>query len=358
MDNNRMMVFPFSRNTCPLARHQALLNTTLSAICSYSGSGLVGKDVAEIDGGAGTGLTVTGDFEEALKACDSVLFDYDNKIPDVLPAYIQLAVRQGKRVFISEDIIKNILIEDSVVRECSVLRRIDSCGGEVQRELKKIVVPVITVMGLGQDCQKFDTLLGLKQYFSTQGYKVSLVGCKDYCMFFGGSVLPTLERTSLPDKIYYYNAYLEELVRKESPDILLLESPGGIMPLSSEAHYDFGEMALALSAAAPPDVAILGYYFHQNVCADHLERLKDFCLYRLGVEITAFHASNTKTVLRSELNKEEIFLALSANHVFDSVRSDVEINKKFLVFNSLVEESSAKAYSYMFDQLAENMEVI
>ncbi|MDY4115665.1 MAG: TIGR04066 family peptide maturation system protein, partial [Blautia sp.] len=102
-----------------------------------------------------------------------------------------------------------------------------------------------------------------RKIFIEQNYKVFQVGTKDYSTLFELDNWPRFlfsQEISFPKKVFAFNRWIFERVKKLEPDIIILGIPGGIMPINNKICNYFGELALIISKALKIDVNIFVYF--------------------------------------------------------------------------------------------------
>lgn len=336
----KLLIYPFTKEMCPLVRYRSLLKEyELIAAIPEQGFGWEGKDVCEIDGGTPTGFLLGGIFSDELKRCDAVLLKGGEKNKKKEYTECEELARASEKELIT--IIPTIMQEPEITPS--------------DLKLKEIPIPVVMVMGLGENCQKFDIQLGLRDTFMKAGYKVSQFGTKSYSMLFGVDPLPVAPETSLWKKVYLYNNLFWETYKRDKADILIIGVPGGIMPITSYAYEMFGETALALSYAARPDITLLSYY---NVVPtqEYFEMLRQYAHYRLGAVNINFHASNTKLINDNDTHALS-YLTLKSQFVLDEVARHAPDMLPY-IFNSLTLKSSEPVYLKVIENLQQNVSII
>lgn len=337
----KLLVYPFNKNFCPMARYSQMLESYEQiAAVPPKGFGWKGKDTCGLDGGAPTGVLLRENFSDALAECDAVLFN--ETIPDMKMGCEEnkaLAQAAGKRI--------HILPQASPIQFEETF--------ESDMPLMEIPVPVILVMGQGENCQKFDIQLGLRRAFQKEGYKVSQFGTKAYSDLFGFQPLPGMPELPLWKKIYLYNRLFKETCTKEQPDVMIIGVPGGIMPINAYSHELFGETALAISSAARPDAALLSYYFIEPT-PEYFDLLRNYMQFRLGVAKVFYHASNTQFVEDKSTHRLG-YLTLESSFVLDMLaRSEKDMPAN--LYNALVPQSSEPAYRSVMEKLQQNVCVL
>ena len=73
MGKNRLLIYPYDLQFCPIVRHKKLLEDyEIMALVSPRGWGLTGKDGGSADNGGELGINVSSDFENNLVLCDTI----------------------------------------------------------------------------------------------------------------------------------------------------------------------------------------------------------------------------------------------------------------------------------------------
>lgn len=75
--------------------------------------------------------------------------------------------------------------------------------------LRELDIPIISVMGMGPNTNKFYMQLALKKYFEEKGYQTLVVGSNELSTLFGVPMLPSsmFENISFRQKILILNQY-------------------------------------------------------------------------------------------------------------------------------------------------------
>ncbi len=197
-----------------------------------------------------------------------------------------------KKVMLSINLLKDLRnkyeIDDSFIETIEPKWNDKSFKSDTCEDIE---VPVVTIMGMGRNCDKFSTAIALNEYAKVKGYN-TLCFVSNYCgKFINVKILPEFlfdDNICLPNKILMFNHYLAQIVEKESPDLVILECPGGIMPINEYEHNFFAEVTLAITNAVIIDVAILNSYFYENANEDFFNGLIEICKNKFNVSVEAF----------------------------------------------------------------------
>jgi peptide maturation system protein (TIGR04066 family) len=337
----KLLIFPFTKDMCPLVRYRDTLDgyDLISAV-PEKGFGWEGKDICELDGGKTTGFILGSSFETELKRCDTVLLNPDK-------TSLNKEERHKYEAFI-KDAGKELL---TLAKNAVSIFDADI----FQNKLKDVPVPVIMVMGLGENCQKFDIQIGLRKAFQKEGYKVAQYGTKKYSGLFGFDALPELPELTLEKKVYIYNHLFSEKYNIERPDVMIIGVPGGIMPYDACDYGRFGEDALALSYAGSPDAAVLSYYFTFPT-KEYFELYRQLARFRFGIDNLFFHASNTNADEDKRHGKLS-FLTLDSKVALNALAEhDIELPPQ--IFNIFISESCERIYQSIIEELRQNIDIL
>lgn len=209
-------------------------------------------------------------------------------------------------------------------------------------KLLEMPVPVIMVIGQGQNCNKLDIQVALRNKFLSQGYKVAQAGSSKSADF---DQVPLYEANPLWQKTLLYNKHFRKIAVEEKPDILIVGVPGGIMPLDSRHHEYFGETALAISKALQPDISILSLYYTTDY-TDSIADVTNYVNYALEAPLDYLHISNNMIIFEPDMrnisfletentrtydgNTFNVFDESSTNGVFDSIIGQLQDNIEML----------------------------
>ncbi len=131
-------------------------------------------------------------------------------------------------------------------------------------KLMSIETPIISVLGLGEHCGKFETQILVNGVLKKRGFKALSLCTNELGTLFGMYSLPKFlfgNTYSFQDKILMFNNFVYDLCKKYEPDVLVLGFPGGITSFEEGLHNYFAEIPLVMSNAIVSDVGILCSYF-------------------------------------------------------------------------------------------------
>jgi len=221
-----------------------------------------------------------------------------------------------------------------------------------EKIMKRINAPVMMIFGQGEHTQKFDIQLDLRARFLKDGYNVLSFGTKDYAEIFGMETFPDCCAFPLWKKILFLNDYAFERVREFKPDVIIIGTPGGIMPANDRNVQFFGEDALALSTAIVPDISIMSIY--ENLAVDGLvTKMKMYMRYRMGVEFDILHVSNMRMI--QEDIKKPTYFRVDKEQVVNRIKN---LTAEQLTYNCADDQQNMSIYSSVIEILLRNVPVV
>lgn len=362
------LVYPYDINFTPILRHSRLLaNCTITKLISPEGWGLTGKDAACTDGGSDIGISISNSFEEELNNCNTVIFASSERKLDfdgVILQKLMLAGKAKKKVITLGSLNK---IEFKTVNDFCIKNEvdIDFYGSAIKERISKSIdysedslhrinTPIIFVLGSGNNTQKFEIQLLLREFLLNNGYKVAQVGSRDYCEFLGFHSFPQKmfsTRINESKKVIFFNRYIREIERTERPDVIIVGIPGGILPFNSDFTNNFGFPAYIVANAIEPDAAIFSTVY-EDWSDIYFERLSTLIKHKFGFFIDAFNLSNAQV----DWNNSRENMKLSLNILdwkFIEQKKKLLSNSKVPVFNVLNSAKSSDIAEYAVNKLSE-----
>lgn len=177
---------------------------------------------------------------------DTIIFlsrveDYS---PDLYSSLINKAINLKKEIVITSDIyelFQNILKDYEKTVIIKKNKEIEDLKNNYDKQelkmLKNIRTPIISVIGMGDYCNKFSCELELRKFFVSRGYKVLQIGSKNISFLFGFENLPDFlyqKDYSLEDKAFLFNYFVSFYEERYQPDVILIGIPGGILPVNNK----------------------------------------------------------------------------------------------------------------------------
>ncbi len=363
----RLLVYPYDNDFLATQRHSELLcGYEIVKLVSPSGWGLVGKDSGSAGKCKKTGIAVSGDFKEALKECDTVLFvDSHLKLDFGKTVYPKMLEANTS----SRNILCGMDLGNSAKEELSALASSNgtsfSCMGKekewippIKNEIYNIDTSVIFILGIAERTNKFEIQLALRKRLLNEGYKVSQIGTKNYCELFGFHSMPCfMYGNSLPEaeKITLFNHYVKKIEKSENPDVIIIGLPGGTMKFNSKHTNQFGIMAYEISQAVTPDAAVCSVLYEEYKPV-FFENVLTSLKYKLGFTVDCFNISNYQLDwIRTDASKQLSYTLLESNTV--TKRAENLSGAEIPVYNILDENHADEMSKFILGKLSRYAEV-
>lgn len=326
----QVLVYPYSKEYEMVIKSRKSAEANLTRVVSPRGWGLSGG----ILDNSGERVEIEHDFEEALKACTMVWFVEDGllRLPiELLLEKLLLTVRNKKKIYYTR--YKNA--EEREMVEKLLPPRLNAendyetevnftvPGGEYHT-LYEFKTPVINVIGLSENADKYKMQLLLKEEFTKLGYKVSVVSSRRDSGIFGMHSMPGFMwggSISVTDKILQFNHYIKAIEKAEGPELIILGIPGGAFPRNEYRHQYFGEFHFEISRAVSCDCALLCSSFSEYPVS-YFEEAEQRIRQMYDMEV-GFHTISDKMYdCRDKVTADGTgtYLSVESGMVSDSIR--------------------------------------
>ncbi len=177
------------------------------------------------------------------------------------------------------------------------------------------------------------------------GYTVSTITSKEYASFAQEHPLPSFlfgKEFSESDKIFLYNAYVKYIQETESPDLIIISIPGGLLPLSNTDSAWFGISAYEITRAVTPDTSLLITFF-DNFKKQHIDETVSMFNSRFSLNINAIFMTNSMIEF-----SEDTYISYIPNEIIES--SAMDVHNSTPIFNI---RNTETMFSYIHDILAQ-----
>lgn len=309
----RYSLFPFTPEIEILSRHFDLLSTNainITNIISFK------EDVHQLERfEERTGIQCTSSIVESLQQSDAlVLFDNNKEyIWDKYYACIDAAVALCKPIYAGRSLVETI----PDTNRKRYIERIEKFhilqNRYIDRRLFEISTPIIAILGVGENCGKFECHLELKTLLDSLGYHSEHLSSNPLGPLMGMKSLPDFlfdPCLSFSEKVLEINKYVFDFCSVERPDILVISIPGGIMPFTEKDTNYFGEIPLVVSSALPIDYGIETFYYRTDNTDNYLRQISQYALHRYQINVAMFYMSRQMAVREQEGHKiGQLFLS-------------------------------------------------
>jgi len=280
---DKLGVFPITYDLMALLQYRELLQEYI--ICTI---GSFKEDVyLEEMEKRYKGITFSPDIEDLVGGSDAILL-LENEGDFLLKKYKQVykaSIKQQKKILLSTKMFSEL--QEGQENDVRLLdrSRLTKIKSKLSEEYENSL-PVIAVCGMGKHCSKFETTLLTLKVLKEAGYQVLVIGPNPLLPLVGGHILPEYlysSHISLEEKIYRLSADLYQLQEEKSADLILIEIPGGVIPIGKWDNNHFSEIPLVISNALKIDMTILNTYIPNQREKDKIQFLKELLDYKYGM---------------------------------------------------------------------------
>ena len=215
-------------------------------------------------------------------------------------------------------------------------------------KLYEIPVPVIFVLSLYEDLDKFALQIALRKILCEESVSVSQIGTRQYCERFGFHSFPAFmfeNELTAEEKVLAFNHYVYQMVVEENTDAIIIGIPGAYTKLNLSYPMKFGILPYLVSQAIVPDYAVMCTFYAEFPDDTFWKTISQSCSYKLGFHIDIFHMSGSYI----DLQPTKALGKIKYTHVPDAV-VDRMVQSRFAdsfhtVFNgySLIGEETLRA---------------
>lgn len=339
----RYSVFPFTPEIEVLSRHLELLSDNdISNVISFK------EDIQQLKSFENrTHIPCTSSVDEGIEQADALVL-LDNQQGFTWDKYydcIDAAISCSKPIYAGRMLIDNIPDTDRKIH----IKRLENIhtlhNRYVDRRLFEIETPIIVILGMGENCGKFECQLEFKSLLDSQGHRAEHLSSNPLSALMGMKSLPDFlfdQDLSFPEKVLELNKYVFDLCSLERPDVLVIEMPSGIMPFTEKDTNYFGEIPLVMSSALPIDYGIETFYYRIDNTNSFLQQISQYALHRYQIRVPVFYMSRQMMVREQEGHKiGQLFLSdkyiaqhPSALSLMDNVAAPLKNNTP--VFQALI----------------------
>jgi len=257
---------------------------------------------------------------------------------------VNLANEMNKKIIYEsmlESVLGNVYTKESICLNAEPLTLTT-----YNEELYSIDVPVVMVLGLGENCDKWNIQLGIYDYFNELGYKIQLISSSELSQLMDKHTLPSFAdnpHLTFEQQVKAINAFVKNIETSNEADLIIIGVPGGILKYSKAISNGFGCIPFVISNAVTPDIAILSLYcgeYQQN----HIQEIQSSCFYRFNFKVGYFHISNkvanydieTRQLNYYSIEKEHMLKILTKNNLGFFNIFDIKSTKQTL--SNMLEE--------------------
>lgn len=332
----KVAIFPLNCNTKSLIDNLKTSNKyEVVAVSSYYEDVAALKNLQEE-----SGIYCDTNFQNCIINAEIVIFAR-NTMGYEYNGYadrVECAIKMNKKIYIDEQLLDNLKINNKTE---NIQINLDNIKAEGVQESKKkeIDVPIITIMGMGENCDKFSLQVKIKKEIEQCGYKVLTISANILGEFLGMETLPLFlysKEISFSEKIKFLNLWIYNKYMEVDPDVILIECPSGILKFSEYEDNFYGEIPMIISNAVEVDVGIVSLYANTSKKHEVLNRLKVLCEQKYNTQVDKFVISTIYYQLDHEWKKIRYYKISDRNQFLENEKC---FSKEFSIVN--IEEDRA-----------------
>ncbi|TQQ84041.1 TIGR04066 family peptide maturation system protein [Peptacetobacter hominis] len=264
-------------------------------------------------------------YESILNS--DIIWIFDSKETGNIDIYIDncisIAMNHNKEIIwgssknISNELSKYDLLKDITIVNSNLEYNLDS-----KNELLDIDTPIVFILGLSENTNKYATLLKIHKDLKKNNFDVYSLSARNSKDFNDINILPKFiydKTISLSDKILLFNHYIYMLEKTYKPEIILIEIPGGFGVFSKKLTNNFGEFLFIASNALLSDFNILNIPLEDYNQSD-FDNMNKFINNRFNLNIDIFNI----------IPKRLCFAESERTHKFSYLSLDNDIVDKFI----------------------------
>ena len=281
-------VFPYTKDFDILVNHLETSEKDKIMLCSF-------KEDKDILDGIAQNQRIKCSVDVSCSMTDSTrLLLLDNDLGYSLEKYYRMIDHANKNnieILLSRKLAEKLNIRNSV--PVTILKKDLKSEKEVAKiadRLYDLPIPVVAIMGMGENCSKFETELMLKDALTGKDYKTTYISSNALGSIFGMYTYPDYifnDAYTIKEKIIKLNHDIYNMIYSEKSDLLIISVPGGIMRRDTKKN-DFPEEATIISEALPISWTIINLYYTDSITDQSLCDLDQYCNIRYGSEPLAF----------------------------------------------------------------------
>ena len=300
----RVVVYPYSFQFAPFLRqmqydHKYDVVSVVMPGTWYEN----GQDASYVDEGERIGVPIYNDFWDEIEKCTTIIwadYDYednyslfDHVIEDIIGA-----MGRHKNILCCQPLEREILTTfETIAKKQNVNFEYLVTHEKGKTDIKsdqKITIPIITVMGMGENCSKFEVQLLIRRILRAEGYKVSQIGSRTGCELLDFHSFPQFmfsKEYTETEKINCFLNFVLDVQNKEQADVMIIGVPGGILPLNNSNNLYFGITAFEVFNTIRSDFNILNLWC-EKYNSQFIRQMENVVNYRFNSILDCVFLSN------------------------------------------------------------------
>lgn len=313
-------------------------------------------------------LKSTGNFEELLKECDQIVLleNYRQYNIDKYYEILDKCIEEKKKVIIVPQLKEELELENYrgkyiVLENLPEVKMIDPERWKFfKREKFMIKTPVIAVLGMGKNCNKFENQILLKKILDEKGYNVVWLSSNPLGAYFGAYTIPYFlfdKKISFETKVFTFNEFLYHISSTMRPDVFVIGVPEGISEFEIHEYHHFAEYPLVIGSSVQVDSAVLCTYFANKLSERGIQEAIYYSGGRFGFPVEMI-SIGTSLFEVGQKGKGMTYSFLDKEYIDKySVPTDI-IGGNMKIAEVWNKASSKKAIEFMLEKLSCNTNII
>lgn len=301
----RAAVFPYNHDFDTLIRFQHLLiDYRIVAMVSFI------EDKYYLEHcSSDYGIQTSSDLKEIIGEVDSIVL-LDNLLgveKDNYRMVIDIALSNKKEILLSPELANELGLYDK--HNNIILLQKTKQWNELKdlNRIFEISLPVISVLGIGEHCDKFKLQLIIKEELEKKGYHPVVFCSNALGALFGMYTLPPFlfNKTgiSFEERVLRFNHILYQICKEKLYDQIIIGFPGGIVPFGPRESNHFAEIPSILSNAVHTDAAIVNTFIPEWLDDEYFDKISNYCFYKFNCAVAAFGISEQKLDYNEETDQ-------------------------------------------------------
>ena len=361
-------VYPYSFEFDPFLNHLCLLesNYKITALISPSGWGLTGKKI-ETEHGT---WTVMSDITQVLDIIDTVYipsFNVADNVEALILKEIENVTPYIKKIICSAKLSKRNIkrLQSICIKSGCLFENLNDlqCPAsfepisvtEENPSIEDIDVPVVVIAGLWEKTDKFEASLVLREKFIQSGYRITQIGSRNCCELLGFHSFPNYmldPNIGATNKIISFNNWIQTLVQKEKPDVVILTIPGAVQNLNDKNTKGFGILHHIVFQAISADF-LLFCTMYDNNSIRFLEETSLMCKYKFGSEVDCYHMSNLLFDINATKEMRKVIVNQFYRKAVTQALENSFKNSPVPIVNILEKSSWESVFNFIIDKLSD-----
>lgn len=148
------------------------------------------------------------------------------------------------------------------------------------------------------------------------GLEPILIGSRPYSEMVGCISFPTFmfgNKLTEANKIIEFNHFVKNIEIEESPDLIIIGIPGGILPYNNSIHSNFGITAFEVAQSISPDYCILSL-FYNSYSKVYIKQMEDLFSARFNSNLDMINITNKRIDEGEMANRPNDIRTFTINH--------------------------------------------